>query len=270
MERNYSLVLRCHTCGQLQRDRRGYRDHLLWAHHVVARRGSDTPIRLEGRELEAVWVGLRCRQTTGMALAARRREELGLPRVSDREATRRLQDNRARSARRLRAAARTRGAAMAAPDTPVVPLPPRPVALRLGTFQSRPLSVPAGTVRHGGARMPRPPCTRCLTCPCQTFRDFSGAQHPVSPPPRRPLSPIRPPSPRRPQARSPKRDPSPGPPQLLREEAQPEVKDHSMSWEDAQASFSLGVSQGSGSPLTFLDPNMCDDILADIRRHTVF
>jgi len=54
---------------------------------------------------------------TGMALAARRREELGLPRVSDREAARRLLDNRARSARRLRAAARARGVATAALGT---------------------------------------------------------------------------------------------------------------------------------------------------------
>jgi len=99
MERNTSLVLRCGTCGQLQRDRRGYRNHLLWEHHEVARRGSDAPVRLEGRELEAVWAGICRRQTTGMALAARRREELGLPRVSDREAARRRQDNRARLAR---------------------------------------------------------------------------------------------------------------------------------------------------------------------------
>jgi len=39
-----------------------------------------------------------------------------------------------------------------------------------------------------------------------------------------------------------------------------------MSWDDAQASFSLGAcSQGSGSPITFLDPNTPDDIFADIR-----
>jgi len=40
-----------------------------------------------------------------------------------------------------------------------------------------------------------------------------------------------------------------------------------MTWDDAQASFSRGaVSQESGSPLTFLDPSTCDDILADIRQ----
>jgi len=77
----------------MQRDRRGYRDYLLREHNEVARREFDLPIRLEGRELEAVWAGIRRRQTTGMTLAARLREELGLPRVTDREAARRLQDN---------------------------------------------------------------------------------------------------------------------------------------------------------------------------------
>jgi len=53
---------------------------------------------------------------------------------------------------------------------------------------------------------------------------------------------------------------------LLREEAQPDLKDDPMSWDDAQASFNLGaVSQGSGSPVTFLEATTCDDILADIR-----
>jgi len=203
------IILRCHTCGQMQRDWRGYHDHLLREHNEVARRGFDAPVRLEGRELAAVWEGIRRRQTTGMTLAARRREELGLPRVSDREAARRLQDNRAGSARLLRVAAGARGAATAALGTPVVSLAPKPVALRLGTFQMRPLDVPAGTVRHGGARMPHLPCPQCTRCPCQRNRDFSGAQHMTSPPPRRPRSPIRPPSPRRLHTRSPKRDPSP-------------------------------------------------------------
>jgi len=45
--------------------------------------------------------------------AARRREKLGLPRVSDREAERRLSDNRSRTVRRHRAAARARGEAAA-------------------------------------------------------------------------------------------------------------------------------------------------------------
>jgi len=39
-----------------------------------------------------------------------------------------------------------------------------------------------------------------------------------------------------------------------------------MAWDDARASFSRGAgSPGSGSPITFLDPSTCDDILADIR-----
>jgi len=225
---NMALILRC---GRMQQDRRGYRDHLLREHNKVARWGLDALIGLEGRELAAVWAGIRRRQTTGMALAAHRREELGLPQVSDREAARRLHDNRARTARRLRAAARARGAATAALGTPVVPLAPRPpVNLRLGTFQTRPLAVPAGIVRYGGARMPRPPCPpcpRCTTCPCQMTRDFSEAQHTTSPPPRRPRLPIRHPSPRR-----------------------------SHTWPAAK---------GPAHPFTLLDPNTCDDILAAIR-----
>jgi len=116
------LVLRCHTCNRLQPDRRGYRDHLLREHNEVSRRGFDVPVRLEGRELAAAWAGVRRHQVSGTTLAARRREELGLPRVSDREAERRLQDNRAHSARRHRAGARARGAARAALGTPDVPL----------------------------------------------------------------------------------------------------------------------------------------------------
>jgi len=39
-----------------------------------------------------------------------------------------------------------------------------------------------------------------------------------------------------------------------------------MSWADAQASFSLGAcSQGSGSPVAFMDSTTCDNILADLR-----
>jgi len=270
MEGNYSLVLRCHLCGQRQRDRRAYRDYLLWDHHAVARRGVETPTHLEGRELEAVWARIRRRHMTGVALAARRREEHGLPRVSEREAACRLHDNRARAARRLRAAARARGAASAALGTLIVPLAPPPMRrTRLGTFQVRPMATPAGIVGHGVARMPRLPCPRCTTCPCQTTRDFSTAQHTSSSPPRRPRSPIRPPSPRHLHTRSPKRDPSPGPPQLLREEPQPEKKEGQLSWADAQEQFSLGaeaMSQGSGSPLTFLETSTCDDILADIRQ----
>jgi len=41
-----------------------------------------------------------------------------------------------------------------------------------------------------------------------------------------------------------------------------------LPWADAQEQYSLGaeaMSQGSGSPVTFLDTATCDDILADIR-----
>jgi len=55
-----------------------------------------------------------CRHSvSGPLRAARRRAELGLPKVSDREAERRLRDNRNRTARRHRAAARARGEAAA-------------------------------------------------------------------------------------------------------------------------------------------------------------
>jgi len=273
-----SLVLRCHTCGRMQRDRRGYRDHLLGEHNEVARRGFDAQVRLIGRKLAAVWAGVRRHQASGTVLAARRREGLGLPRVSNWEAERRLLDNGARSARRHRAAARARGAAMAALGTPDVnlgpqqaatPAPSRRMAIRLGTFPAHPLAAPVGTVRHGGARLFRSPCPPCTTCPCQTVRNFSDAQFTAGPLPRCPMSPVRPLSPRRPHTRSPKRDPSPGPPPLSREEPQPDDKEGHLSWADAQEQFSLGaeaMSQGSGFPLTFLDASTCEDILADIRR----
>jgi len=82
---NQREYLRCHTCNKIQRDRRVYRDHLL-AHGEVSSRRHDVPVRLEERELAVMWVSVR-------------REELGLPRVSDCEAKRQLRDNRARTAR---------------------------------------------------------------------------------------------------------------------------------------------------------------------------
>jgi len=40
-----------------------------------------------------------------------------------------------------------------------------------------------------------------------------------------------------------------------------------MSWADAQASFSLGAfSEGSGSPVAFIDAETYNNILADLRR----
>jgi len=73
---------------------------------------------------------------------------------------------------------------------------------------------------------------------------------------------------------------SSGPPQLWREPAQPDEKckntmkddegGSTLSWADAQEQFSLeagAMSQGSGgSPVNFLDPETCDDILKDLRR----
>jgi len=141
-------ILRCHTCNRVQRDRRVYRDHLLRAHGEVSCRGIDAPVRLNDRELAAIWVSARRHQVSGTTLASRRREELSLPRVSDREAERRLRDNRSRTARRHRAAARARGVAPAALGVPdvyktatetqrVAPLEPAGrFAARLGSLQA--------------------------------------------------------------------------------------------------------------------------------------
>jgi len=67
--------------------------------------------------------------------------------------------------------------------------------------------------------------------------------------------------------------PSQGPPPHPWHEAQqdegPTDGPDTLSWDDTQAQFSLGaeaMSQGSeGSPVLFLDPAACDDILADLR-----
>jgi len=105
------VILRCHMCNNIQSDRRSYRNKLLRAHGEVCRQGFDVPVRLSEGELSVVWAGVRRHQVSGATRAARRLEKLGLPRVSDREAKRRLRDNRARTARRHRAAARARGVA---------------------------------------------------------------------------------------------------------------------------------------------------------------
>jgi len=88
-----------HTCHNAQRDRRAYRDHLLCAQGEVARRGSDTPIRLEERELAVVWATAHRARMSGPVRAPCRRQAMGLPRLSDMEAERRLKDNQARTAR---------------------------------------------------------------------------------------------------------------------------------------------------------------------------
>jgi len=242
-----SLILRCHTCNRIPRDRRGYRDHLLRKHNEVPRRGFDVPVVHEGRELAAVWAGVRCHQVSGTTLAARRREELGLPRVSDREAERRFQDNWARSTRRHRAAARARGAARATLGTPDA------------TATETQGAVPLEPVGRLASRRPISPCQQCLHCECQQHRDFSAAQDDQPPTPgrsshsrRRSSSSGRQSTPRHPPSCSPKRDPSPGPPQLSREPDHPEAKAEGvLSWADAQEQFSLGaetMSQGFGSP----------------------
>jgi len=151
---------------------------------------------------------------------------------------------------------------------------------RLGSTRSsyaRPQVEPLLTVRGGGARRLFSPCHRCRNCACQLNRDYSAAQDSRSPTPRRPTpsrrrstsSNSRSTS-RRHHTRSPKRDTSPGPPQLRREEAQSDetsTKDEcTLSWADAQEQFSQGaMSQGSGSPVNFLDPETCNTILQDLR-----
>jgi len=78
----------------------------ITVHEKVALRGSDVPVRLEERELAVVLAFALNSRMSGPVRAARRREALGLPRVSDREAERRLRDNRARKARRHRSSVR--------------------------------------------------------------------------------------------------------------------------------------------------------------------
>jgi len=168
------VILRCHTCGNVQRDRRVYRDHLLRAHGEVSHRGLDAPVRLPDRELAAVWASVRRHQTSGNTRASRRREELCLPSVSDRKAERRLRDNRSRTARRHRAAARARRVATAtlgAPDVQgVIEIqgaaprePAKRLAACLGSFQVRPQGEPVLTVREGGPRNLSPPATCAAT-----------------------------------------------------------------------------------------------------------
>jgi len=119
---------------------------------------------------------------SGPACAARRREALGLPRVSNREAERRLNDNQARTARRYRAAARAREGAPApstAPDviaTPEVPMtsntlqdaPDTRQVILLGSLQADPPTTsPPGRTYS--------PCARCLNCSCrEPYELFRG------------------------------------------------------------------------------------------------
>jgi len=153
--------LYCHICRNAQRDRRAYRDHLLRVHGEVIRQGSDTPVRLVGRELEIVWSADYRRQMSGPDRAARCREALGLPRVSNKEATRCLIDNRARSARRFRAAARARAGTPAPVTAPDVPATPAVPVLLIGRTPANPTTASSPPGRTYS------PCARCLDCPCR-------------------------------------------------------------------------------------------------------
>jgi len=206
----------------------------LRIHGQVIRTGTTTPVRLEGRELETVWAA----DYSRLLGASRRREALGLPRVPDQEAARRLHENRARRARRARAAARAdetarRRAArqrvarptrapvhvapptrVATPPTRVATPPPTPVA-------APPTVVPPAAERHTiqAGRQPvklhdtptartYTPCGQCLNCPCRRPKNLSEAQH-VYPP----LRASRPTSRRRASPARPTSCPlSPGPP----------------------------------------------------------
>jgi len=134
----------CHSCQEVQRDRWTYRNHLLRAHGEVIRGGTSTPVRLEGRELE----NMRAADSTRLLGASHRREALGLPRVLDQEAARRLHDNQARRACRSRAVARARDYVQQRaarqrrlPRTPAdVALLPRAATLLLPSPPSFPLS----------------------------------------------------------------------------------------------------------------------------------
>jgi len=156
--------LYCHSCHNVQRDRRAYRHHLLRVHGEVARRDSDVPVRLEGRELEAVWASAHQSRMSGPVRAACRKAALGLPRVSDREAERRLKDNRARTARR-------HWAALEVPATPVEQeVRDRDQggrhAARAASSRASPKEEPTITAQVGGTRRVYFPCERCAHCRC--------------------------------------------------------------------------------------------------------
>jgi len=212
--------MRCHSCNNVQRDRRAYRDHLLPVHGEVARRGSDVPVHLEGRELEAVWASAHRSRMSGPVRAARHREALGLPRVSDQEAERRIKDNRARTARCHRAAARaqlgaaaTLGAPEGTPTTEGQDIRDRDQGqrheARAASSRSSPKIEQTITVQVGGTRRVYSPCDRCAHCRCRQPKDYSAAQDSPSPPRRRSPSSLRPSSSSRRHPRPPTRTSSP-------------------------------------------------------------
>jgi len=185
----------CHACQEVQRDRWTYRNHLLRVHGQVIRGGTSTLVRLEGRELENV----RAADNTRLL-----EEALGLPRVSDQEAARRLHDNRARRARRGRAVARARAYVhqraarqrVARPQrTPANIAPLLHVATPPPTLYAVPPTVASPVVeRHTiqagcqpATRLSSPaartytPCGRCLHCPCRQPTNLSEAQQEYPP-----------------------------------------------------------------------------------------
>jgi len=231
-------VLYCHTCRNVQHDRHAYRDHLLRVYGEVARRGSNVAVCLEGRKLEAVWASAYQSRMSGPVRAARRREALGLPRVSDREAERRLKDNRARTARRHRAAARARlraAATLRAPEgTPTTEgqevrdrdqgerHAARAASSPAASSRSSPKVEPTITVQVTGTRRVYSPCERCAHCRCRQPRDYSAAQESPSPPRRRSPSGRRRSSSSCYHTRQQTCTPSPAPPKLWREAQQDE------------------------------------------------
>jgi len=156
------------------------------------------------------------------------------------------------------AAAQAREGAPAPGTAPMRDLVP---VLLIGSTPTNPLSTYSPPGRSYS------PCARCLNCACRVQKNFTGAQA---------SSPIRFPfrnrsSSARPSTRLQRhtRSPSPGPPLLGRKAPQDEGPTDMPSWDEAQATYSLGaeaMSQGStGSPVLFLDPAACEDILADLR-----
>jgi len=179
-------IVHCHTCNNVQRDRRAYGDHLLLVHGEVARPGSDIPVRLEGRELEVVWALAHRSRMSGPVRAARRSEALGLPRVSDREAERRLKDNRACTARRHRAAACAREGATATLGAPEVQAAPE---IQGGALGDRYVAQAGSSRAEPTAIIPLrtySPCKRCVQCHCRRPKDYSAAQDSSPSPFRRP------------------------------------------------------------------------------------
>jgi len=204
--------LYCHACHNVQRDRRAYWDHLLRVHGEVARRGSDIHVRLEARELEVVWASAHRSRISGPVRTSRRREALGLPRVSDRAAERCPKDNRACTAPRHRAAACAREGVPSTLTTPEVLVTPdgqeatagdtRQVLLLGSTQADPPKTAPPGRTYS--------PCARCLNCLCRQSKNNLAAQDTSPSPARRSRASRRRSSSSRRGQRRPPRTPSPG------------------------------------------------------------